>query len=83
MPVMDLLQQLFVSTKNMTEEKFKRYVRLVDNTDEVVNIMIENAPSLDQVVQNFEKIGISNIDPELMAKGVATFMSKRSNNIDA
>lgn len=82
MPVMDLLQQLFVSTKNMTVEEFKRYVRLVDNTDEVVNIIIENAPSVGQVIKNFEKIGISNINPELMAKGAATFMSKRRNNLD-
>ncbi|WP_088351327.1 LOG family protein [Bacillus cereus] len=77
MPVMDLLQQLFVGTKNMTEEEYKRYVRLVDDADEVVNIIIENAPSADQVVQKLAKIGISNIDPELTAERAATFVSKR------
>ncbi len=82
MPVMDLLQPLLVGNKKMTEKEFKRYVRLVDNTDEVVNIIIENAPPVGQIVQNFEKIGISNIDPELMAKGVATFMSKWRNDLD-
>lgn len=83
MPVIDLLQQLFVVTEKMTEKEFKRYVRLVDNTDEVVKIIIENAPSVGQVVQNFAKIGISNIDPELLAKGGATFMNKWRNNLDA
>lgn len=77
MPVMDLLQQLFVGTKNMTEEEYKRYVRLVDDADEVVNIIIENAPSAGQVVQKLAKINISNIDPELMAERAATFVSKR------
>ncbi|WP_116316320.1 LOG family protein [Bacillus subtilis] len=77
MPVMDLLQQLFVGTKNMTEEEYKRYVRLVDDADEVVNIIIENAPSASQVVQKLAKINISNIDPELMAERAATFVSKR------
>ncbi|HDR8054292.1 TPA: hypothetical protein QCY45_005229 [Bacillus cereus] len=77
MPVMDLLQQLFVGTKNMTEEDYKRYVRLVDNVDEVVNIIIQNAPSTDQVVHKLSKICINNIDPELMAERAATFVNKR------
>ncbi|MCU5065169.1 hypothetical protein OB986_28675 [Bacillus cereus] len=77
MPVMDLLQQLFVGTKNMTEEDYKRYVRLVDNVDEVVNIIIQNAPSTDQVVHKLAKICINNIDPELMAERAATFVNKR------
>ncbi|MBH0356772.1 hypothetical protein U9R71_29390 [Bacillus toyonensis] len=76
MPVMDLLQQLFIGTKNMTEEEYKRYVRLVDDVDEVVNIIIQNAPSAGQVVQKLAKININNIDPELMAKRAAIFVSK-------
>ncbi|MGH1288603.1 LOG family protein [Bacillus toyonensis] len=76
MPVMDLLQQLFLGTKNMTEEEYKRYVRLVDDVDEVVNIIIQNAPSAGQVVQKLAKININNIDPELMAKRAAIFVSK-------
>ncbi|MFC3747100.1 hypothetical protein [Paenibacillus sp. GCM10012306] len=67
MPVTDLLQQLFVGTKNMTMREYNRYVRFVDDVDEVVNIIIENAPSDDQVVQKLTKIGINCIDPELMA----------------
>ncbi|PFZ67181.1 hypothetical protein COL72_28955 [Bacillus toyonensis] len=77
MPVMDLLQQLFVGTKNMTEEEYKRYVRIVDDVDEVVNTIIQNAPSAGQVVQKLAKINISNIDPERMAERAATFVSKR------
>ncbi|HDR6757448.1 TPA: hypothetical protein QCV70_004384 [Bacillus cereus] len=76
MPVMDLLQQLFVATNNMTEEEYKRYVRLVDDAEEVVNIIIENAPSADQILQKLTKINITNIDPELMTKRAATFVSK-------
>ncbi|NKW97986.1 LOG family protein [Bacillus toyonensis] len=76
MPVMDLLQQLFIGTKNMTEEEYKRYVRLVDDVDEVVNIIIQNAPSAGQVVQKLAKININNIDPELMAKRAAIFVGK-------
>lgn len=77
MPVMDLLQQLFVGTKNMTEEEYKRYVRLVDDADEVVKIIIENAPPADKVVQNLANVRISGIDPKLMAERAATFVSKR------
>ncbi|MGZ0876791.1 hypothetical protein ACWZQY_012590 [Priestia megaterium] len=77
MPVMDLLQQLFVGTKNMTEEEYKRYVRLVDDADEVVKIIIENAPPADKVVKNLATVRISGIDPKLMAERAATFVSKR------
>ncbi|MCU5132422.1 hypothetical protein OCA18_28910 [Bacillus cereus] len=66
MPVMDLLQQLFFGTKNMTEQEYKRYVRLADDAHEVVNIIIKNAPSTSQVMQKLKKINISNIDLELM-----------------
>ncbi|MED3447649.1 hypothetical protein P4483_27620 [Bacillus thuringiensis] len=76
MPVMDLLQQLFIGTKNMTEEEYKRYVRLVDDVDEVVNIIIQNAPSAGQVVQKLAKININNINPELMAKRASIFVNK-------
>ncbi|MGO5006473.1 LOG family protein [Bacillus wiedmannii] len=77
MPVMDLLQQLFVVSNNMTEEEYKRYVRLVDDAEEVVKIIIENAPSTVQTLQKLAKINISNIDPELMAKRAATFVNKK------
>ncbi|EPC8408773.1 hypothetical protein ACR3AM_003034 [Bacillus thuringiensis] len=63
MQVMDLLQQLFVATGNMTEEEFNRYVRLVDDANEAVNIIIENAPSTSQVVQKLKKININRINP--------------------
>ncbi|MGG4215336.1 hypothetical protein [Paenibacillus sp. FSL L8-0638] len=61
-PVMDLLKQLFVVSKNMTEEQFKRYIRLVDDADEVVKIIIENAPSADQVVHKLSRFGIKDIN---------------------
>ncbi|MDR6781144.1 hypothetical protein J2W98_005455 [Paenibacillus peoriae] len=77
MPAMDLLQQLFVGTNNMTEEEYKRYVRLVDDPNEAVNIIIENAPSASQVVQKLAKIGISNISPELMAEKAKTLVNER------
>lgn len=77
MPVMNLLQQLFVGTKNMTEEEFKRYIRLVDDAEEVVKVFIENAPSANQVVHKLAKIGINNIDSDLMSERAASLISQR------
>ncbi|MNW57776.1 hypothetical protein D3C74_356020 [compost metagenome] len=82
MPVMGLLYQLFVGTKNMTEEEFKRYIRVVDDADEAVNIIIENAQSASQVVHKLARIGISNIDSELMAERAEDFVNQRGNNTE-
>ncbi|MCP1184565.1 LOG family protein [Paenibacillus sp. 1781tsa1] len=77
MPVLDLLYQLFVVTENMKEEEFKRYIRLVDDADEVVEIIIENAPSASEVVHKLTRFGINNIDTELMALKIETLVSQR------
>nr|WP_154957698.1 hypothetical protein [Paenibacillus xylanexedens] len=82
MPVMGLLYQLFVGTKNMTEEEFKRYIRVVDDADEAVNIIIENAQSASQVVHKLARIGISNIDSELMAERAEDFVNQRGNKTE-
>jgi predicted Rossmann-fold nucleotide-binding protein len=77
MPVLNLLHQLFVVTGNMTEEEFKRYIRLVDDVEEVVNIIIENAPSASEVVHKLTRFGISKINSELMAERAETLVSQR------
>lgn len=77
MPVLNLLYQLFVVTGNMTEEEFKRYIRLVDDVEEVVNIIIENAPSASEVVHKLTRFGISKINSELMAERAETLVSQR------
>ncbi len=74
MPAMDLLRQLFVSTKNMTEQEFERYIRLVDDASEVVDIIIANAPPPQTIVSKLGKIGIGNIDLDRMASAAETLM---------
>nr|WP_145403980.1 hypothetical protein [Paenibacillus xylanexedens] len=78
MPVLDLLYPLFVGTNNMTEEEFKRYIRVVDDADEVVDIIIENAHSASQVVHKLARIGITNIDSKLMAERAEAFVNQRN-----
>ena len=66
----------------MTEKEFKRYIRVVDDADEAVNIIIENAQSASQVVHKLARIGISNIDSELMAERAEHFVNQRGNKTE-
>lgn len=70
MPVMDLLQQLFFGTKNMTEQEYKRYVHLADDAHEVVNIIIKNAPSTSQVMQKLKKLTLAILTLNSWIKGL-------------
>lgn len=75
LPVLDLLRQLFVSTGNMSDQEFKRYVRIVDDVSEAVDIIIDNAPPARMIVSMLSQIGVANIDPVRMASATELLMS--------
>ena len=75
MPVLDLLRQLFVSTKNMTEQEFNRYIRIVDDANEAVNIIIGNVPSAETIVSKLSAIGVRNVNPTRLNSAAAKLMS--------
>lgn len=67
LPVLDLLEQLFVCNEKMTKEEFARYVRTVDSVNEAVETIRANAPPAEAVVAKLDAIGVRNVDPARVA----------------
>jgi hypothetical protein len=72
LPVKALLKPLFVDSKNMTQAQFDQFVRISDDTGEVVKLIIDNAPGIGQVIQSFAAIGMPMLTAEELASATVT-----------
>ena len=72
LPVTELLSNLFVDSKNMTQEQFKRFVSVSDDPDDVVAKIIANAPPVEHVVSALRQIGVPAFDTALLNAAAVT-----------
>ncbi|MGG7605032.1 LOG family protein [Massilia sp. BKSP1R2A-1] len=80
LPVLDLLRQLFVASKNMTQVEFDQYVRTVDSPEEAVKVISTNAPPVEAVITKLNAIGARNIDPMQLSNAVLRWKSHAPGN---
>jgi predicted Rossmann-fold nucleotide-binding protein len=71
LPVRGLLSNLFVDSKNMTQEQFDRFVSISDDPDATVDKIIANAPPVEHVMSALRQIGVPAVDTQMLDAAAA------------
>ncbi|MEN2786184.1 hypothetical protein ACFOKI_07240 [Sphingomonas qilianensis] len=79
LPVCDLLYRLFVDGEKMTKLEFDQFIRFTDDPGEVVKIIIDNTPPLENVVQALVGVGMKDFSAEQVAAASVKAMAFTGN----